>query len=494
MTTATSSTPVHPSIQPLGHQLAASPSIDAAIRAIVDEVRAKSVQITDARPANPGLKESYEGLMARAAAVRGRPLLYPYIGSGLGNGALVELADGSVKWDLISGIGVNFFGHSDPELMHAALRASLADTVKQGNLQANFEPHAFSETLLAEAAKGSKLKHAYLTTSGVMANENALKVCMQKHHPASRVLAFRDCFMGRSLMMASIGDSHEGRVGLPIVADVDYMPFYDEAAAARTSPAAVTAAAVSRLEEYIHRYPGQHACFIFELTQGEGGFNVGRRDFFRALMEVCKAHKIAVWDDEIQTFGRLPRMFAYEYYGVGDLVDVFCVGKMTQVCATLYTEEYNPKPGLLSGTFLGEAVSFEVGRRVIERLRDGDYYDRVDDKGNVVQPGRIARHHAAFVAQVKALAARHPEWFPAVPEIPDVVGGVGGMMRFTPFGGRKDKIQAACKAIFEAGVVLFYCGHGPYHLRVLPPLGVMNEQDWPRVFACIEQGLAKVPN
>ncbi len=467
----------------VGSQFASSPAVDAAIRSIVGELNAKRALITDVRPALPGMKESYDGLMARAAAVRGRPLLYPYVGSGIGNGALVELADGSVKWDMICGIGVNFFGHSDPDLVQTALRASLADTVKQGNLQSSMEPHAFSEVLLKEAAKGSRLKYAYLSTSGCMANENALKVCFQKHAPARRVLAFRDCFMGRSMMMASIGDSHEGRVGLPIVADVDYMPFYDEVEAARAGEADYIGAAVGKLEEYIRRYPGQHACFIFELAQGEGGFNPGRRDYFKALIEVCKSQKIAVWDDEIQTFGRLPRMFAYDYYQLGEYVDVFCVGKMTQVCATLYTEEYNPKPGLLSGTFLGEAVSFEVGRRVIERLRDGDYYG---------DSGRIERHHAAFRQQVKALAARRPEWFPKVPEIADVSGGVGGMMRMTPLGGKKDKIQAACKAIFEAGVILFYCGHGPYHLRVLPPLGVMNESDWPRVFACIEQGLAKV--
>ncbi len=488
MTTLSSSVPAtaSQSTSTAGRQFASSPVVDAAVKSIVGELRSKSATITDVRGPNPGLKESYDALMARAAAVRGRALLYPFVGSGMGNGALVELADGSVKWDMICGIGVHFFGHSDPDLVETALRASLGDTVKQGNLQANFEPHAFSEVLLAEASKGSRLKHAYLSTSGCMANENALKVCMQKHAPARRVLAFQDCFMGRSLMMASIGDSHEGRVGLPIVADVDYMPFYDEVAAARMGGTRFIDMCVSHLEQYIHRYPGQHACFIFELAQGEGGFNVGRRDYFKALIDVCKAHKIAVWDDEIQTFGRLPRMFAYDYYNLGKYVDVFCVGKMTQVCATLYTEEYNPKPGLLSGTFVGETVSFDVGRRVIERLRDGDYYTTQEGS-----PGRIDRHHAAFRQQVKAMAARHPEWFPAVPQVTDIVGGVGGMMRMTPFGGKKERIQAACKAIFEAGVILFSCGHGPYHLRVLPPLGVMKEEDWPRVMACIEQGLAK---
>jgi hypothetical protein len=119
---------------------------------------------------------------------------------------------------------------------------------------------------------------------------------------------------------------------------------------------------------------------------------------------------------------------------------------------------------------------------VIERLRDGDFYG---------PSGRFARHHAAFAQQVKALAAKHPEWFPKVPGLAEFSGGMGGMMRFTPFGGNKDKINKACRTIFDEGVVLFYAGHGPYHLRMLPPLPVFAEEHWPRVFACIERGLAK---
>jgi 4-aminobutyrate aminotransferase-like enzyme len=220
---------------------------------------------------------------------------------------------------------------------------------------------------------------------------------------------------------------------------------------------------VDHLRQYIERYPKQHACFIFELVQGEGGFNVATRDFHKALMDVCKASSIAVWDDEIQSFGRTEEMFAYEALDLGDYVDVFCVGKMTQVCATLYTREYNPGPGLLSGTFIGGAVPFAVGKRVLERLRDGDFYG---------PSGRFARQHASFRQHAKALMAKHPEWFPACPQAGDLVGGTGGMMRFTPFGGKKDKIGALCKACFEEGVILFSCGHGPYHVRMLPPLPV----------------------
>ncbi|MFG0284561.1 MAG: aminotransferase class III-fold pyridoxal phosphate-dependent enzyme [Phycisphaerales bacterium JB039] len=467
----------------VGEQLQSSSRLQEAIDAIVAEAAAHSARITDVRPPEAGAGAGYQELMDRAAATRGRGLLYPYIGSGLGNGALVELADGSVKWDMICGIGVHFFGHSEPDLIRASLEASLSDTVKDGNLQSGFEGYAFAEKLLQCAGRSSRLRHCYLSTSGAMANENALKVCYQKKAPASRVIAFADCFMGRSTTMAQIGDSAAGRVGVPLTTQVDYMPFWNEVAARRIGQGRYIQMAVEHLEMLLRRYPQQYACFIFELVQGEGGFNTAPREFFVALMDVCRAHGVPIWDDEIQTFGRLERMFAYEALELGDYVDVFCVGKMTQACATLFTEEFNPKPGLLSGTFIGESVSFRVGRRILEKLDEGDYYG---------PDGSIARHHRLFREQVEALAARHPEWFGRTEQVPEIVGGRGGMMRFTPFGGAKDKIVKACSTLFDAGVVAFYCGHDPYHLRFLPPLGVLEESDWPRIFACVERGLAAV--
>lgn len=483
-----STPPSNTASQTHGARLRGSPALAAAVDAVVAEVRAASAHLTGERPPLAALKQTYDDLMAQAAAVRGRGLLYPCIGSGLGNGALVELADGSVKWDMVCGIGVNFFGHSEPEMLRVAVASGADDVVKHGNLSSNFDAYEFARTLVGEAAKGSRLRHAYLATSGAMANENALKICFQKHSPAPRIIAFRDCFMGRSTTMAQIGDTPDYRQGLPLNTLVDYMPFWDPVAAVRMGgKARFIDAAVGQLNELLDRYPGQHACFIFELVQGEGGFNVGDRDYFKALMDVCKARRVAIWDDEIQTFGRLPRMFAYEWFDLGDYVDVLCVGKMTMACATLWTEEYNPKAGLLSGTFTGETVSFRVGQRVIERLRDGPFYG---------EQGQFQKHHALFRKHAAALMAKHPDWFPAVDSLGGggeaLTGGAGGMMRLTPFGGDKKKINDACKSIFEEGAIVFYCGHGPYHLRLLPPLPVFKEADWTRVFAVIERGLAKV--
>lgn len=468
----------------IGDGLLHDERIHAAFNAIVEQVAEYSAQITDVRPANTDLAVDFEQMLKDAGKIKGRPLMYPSISSGIGNGALVEMADGSVKWDMLTGIGVHFLGHSNPKVIKAQLDAALLDTTKHGNLQTSYDAVTFGEKLIAHASKSSRLAHAFITTSGAMANESAIKVCYQKHAPASRVLAFENCFMGRSVTMAQIGDSAGGRQGVPLSTLVDYVPFWNKDRADSMGGATkFIDYTIERLEKYQSRYAGQISTFIFELVQGEGGFNVSNPDYLKALMEFCRAHRIAVWADEIQTFGRTEQMFAFEYYGLGDFIDVCTVGKMTQACATMYTEEYNPKPGLLSGTFTGATVDFTVGNVLLDELVSN---------GNYGPSGKFAQHHSEFCKQVDALVTKHPDWFTETPGVDGFTGGLGGMMRFTPFGGDKKKVMAACRAAYDEGVVCFYCGHGPFHVRMLPPMLVMKMEDWPRIFACVERALAKV--
>lgn len=467
-------------------KLNSSPIVEEAIDRAIDEMRKVQSGITAVRPPlNDELAARYRDLLAQASEVRGKSkLFFDYHGSGLGNGPFVELADGSVKMDLICGIGPMFFGHSDPEVTRIAMRAAMSDLIVQGNLQMNEDSTQFSNLLVEEASKCSRLAHVFLTNSGCMANESALKICYQKHAPASRVIAFENCFMGRSVTMSQIGDNAGNRVGIPLSTLVDYLPFYD---AERGE--ASTRDALARLDRLIERYPGQHACMIFELVQGEGGFNPAPREFFAALMERCRKAGIAVWVDEVQTFGRTGEMFAFDLLKLGEYVDVCTIGKLSQICACLYSKDYNPKPGLLSGTFVGSTVALQAGMYILDTLRGGDYYG---------PNGSIAQHHQRFVAGIEGIASRHPEWFGPVLS-PDgaamkhmkVAGGLGGMMRFTPFGGRKEPVNKFMYNLYDEGVLSFYCGHGPYHIRFLPPLGVMKLQQWDAAFEVVERALAR---
>lgn len=475
--------------QTIGEQFRSGDALSEGVNTIIADMKTRQAEINAVRGPIDGAKETLDSYLKKAESSRGKGLIFPYLGSGLGNGPFVEMVDGSVKLDLTCGIGPHFFGHSDPELVETALHAATSDVAMQGYFQQNSDAIDFTDTLVKEAGRRSNLAHAFLSNSGAMANDNALKMAYHHNAPADRVIAFKDCFMGRSVAMCQIGDSAGNRVGVPTTIPIDYMPFFDATAAARMSAGDVSGQtrwidmSVWHLQQYIDRYPGKHAAFVFEVIQGEGGYNTAPREYFTALMDVCKANGIAVWIDEIQTFGRTLEMFAFEAHDLGEYVDLCTVGKMTQICAALFTPDYNPKPCLLSGTFLGNTVGLNVGRRMIERLRAGDYYG---------ENGRIARHHRLFIEQVKSLSQRHPEWFPENPRVQEFYGGNGGMMRFTPYGGEKDKILSLCRAMFDVGVVALYCGHDPYHVRLLPPLGVMSEDLWPTIFELIEKAMSKL--
>jgi len=480
--TSMHATPVAPA--PLAAEsLLSNARLDEAVAAAMKEWRQAQSSLVGARPARADRREAFACWLDRNAKIRGRAGFYPYVGSGVGRGPLVELLDGSVKWDMICGIGVHLFGHGDPELVEVAMRASLSDLLMQGNLQFNGDSIEFAEVLAAEGSRASRLRHCFVSNSGCMVNEAALKLCQQKTGGAPRILAFANCFMGRSTTMSQIGDAPGYRQGVPLNALVDYLPFYDPEMGARSIE-------MTRwhLEQAILRYPKQHSCLIVELVQGEGGFNVAPREFFLPLFELARKHGIPVWDDEVQTFGRTTSMYAYEALGLGEFIDVVSLGKMSQACACLYTPEMNPGPGLLSGTFSASTAAFRVGRRVLERLRDGGFYG---------PNGRIAALHAAFRTGVEAIIARHPAWFPPMRDSlgrtsTRVVGGTGGRMRFTPFGGAKEKVMRLMHVLFEEGVVGFYCGHDPYHVRFLPPVGVMSPEQFGPVLEIVERSLGRV--
>ena len=44
---------------------------------------------------------------------------------------------------------------------------------------------------------------------------------------------------------------------------------------------------------------------------------------------------------------------------------------------------------------------------------------------------------------------------------------------------------------FEAGIIGFYCGRGPFHVRFLPPVGVMEPRHFDDVFTILAAALAQ---
>jgi len=406
------------------------------------------------RPPNPSLKETSEKMMKEVGQVRGRPLFYQYLGSGLGVGPYVELIDGSVKMDLINGIGIHIMGHSHPAVIKASLMGSLSDIVMQGNLEPNQEYFQFSRKMVEIAARGSRLRHGWLSTCGTMANENALKACRQKTKAARVVIAMEAAFAGRSTMMAEVTDNPAFKEGLPDYHEVVRVPFYN-----KNNPKSIDDS-LRVFKEHLAKHEGNISCFTFEPMQGEGGFNSAPREFFLPMLDLCRQKQIPVWFDEVQTFMRTGQFFAFQTLDLGDYVDVCTIAKTAQNGATLFTAELNPKPGLIAGTFSGASPALRAGLTILEMLDDGTYMG---------PHGRIQAIHKEFVGMLNELNRT------TCKGLLNDAGGMGLMVAVTPLDGSKEKFNALMQSLFKNGLICFNCGRGPYRLRFLLPVVLTSE-------------------
>ncbi len=450
----------------LADQFRKDPRVRQAKNLLLQALQDAQKGITGVKAPQSDLQQTYREIIEEFNKIRGGKLYYPYLGSGFGKGVFVELLDGSIKYDMINGIGVHYWGHSHPEILANSIDASLNDTVMQGHLQQNYNAANISKILI----EASGLDHCFLSSSGAMANENALKIIFQKKFPAHRILAFEKCFIGRSLALSQITDKPSFREGLPSNVFVDYIPFYDPA-----HPTESTQQAIDALKDCIERHPKEYAVFCFELIQGEGGFHAGTHEFFTALMQIARDHGIAVFIDEVQTFGRTSELFAFQHFKLQDFADVVTLGKLSHVCATLFKNEYKPKPGLLSQTFTSSTSALQVGQFIIEQLIHGDYFGH---------KGKINTVHAKFEMRFRQLEKKHPELI-AGPY------GTGSMIVFTPLKGNHDKVLKFVQDLFEAGVISFVAGSEPTRVRFLVPIGTIEDHDIEAVMDILEQVLTK---
>lgn len=446
------------------HQLKEDPRIAQGKHLLLEAVKDSQQNIRGIRPSQLSFVQSYEETLKYFQELRGGQLFFPYLGSGLGHGALVELLDGSIKYDMISGVGPHFWGHSYLPLIETSLQAALNDIIMQGHLQQNEEAFTLSSLLV----KASGLDHCILSSSGAMANENALKLAFQRKYPAQRILAFENGFMGRTLILSQITDKPQFREGLPSQLGVDYIPFYQA-----EDPEGSTTRAIDALKTHLRRYPRQHAAMCFELIQGEAGFNIGTSTFFSSLMKILKEENISILVDEIQTFARTPQLFAYQYFQLDSYVDLVSIGKVSQVCATLFRSSFKPKPGLISQTFTSSTVALQTSLWIVEHLLSDHFFGPT---------GKIAALHAHFEKHFKRLEERWPD---------RIQGpyGLGAMIAFTPYGGEHHRVFRFAQELFKAGVIAFIAGSQPTRIRFLIPAGVITKEDVDAVMEIVEKVL-----
>jgi acetylornithine aminotransferase len=451
--------------------LRGDPRIAEARRLIAEALSDHAAGLTDVRPVQGERQAGYQELLERLTSVRGGPPIWPYLSSGIGQGPYVELADGSVKLDFICGIGVHGCGHSHQAMVQAAIDAALEDTVMQGNLQQHPPSIAMGERLISLARQGgAKLDHCLLSTSGAMANENALKIAFHHKSPADRILAFDNAFAGRTLATATLTDKAAYRTGLPLAINVDYLPFRDP-----HHPERSQRWAVDELHRLLRRYPGRHAAFWAEPVAGEGGYYEGSREFFQALCGPLREAEIPIIFDEVQTFSRTSRPFAFQHFGLDEFADIVTVGKITQVCATLYGEAFKPTAPILSQTFTGSSSSIATGLVMLDQLESQNCFG--DDGENV----RRANH---FHAGLQQLCDKHPGLIHGP-------FGTGMMVAFTPGDGSPEQAKTLMMTMYECGILGFICGANPTRIRFLPPPAITTTEHLDEALKLLDQSLAR---
>ena len=433
------------------------------IHQLSEELENQTKEICQVKAPSPSKSLEYKTLLDSIAELRGRPLYYPYISSGFGKGPFVKLLDGSVKLDFICGIGPHILGHSHPALIKASLKSAFEDTVMQGHLQMGAVYQKLLKKLIGIAGRKSPLSKAWFAPTGSMVNENALKVIRQKHEGARKILAFERAFAGRTALMCEITDNPAIKEGLPSYDEVLRVPF------SREEPSI----ALKSLKKHWDKERGSLSCFIMELMQGDGGCFLAKREFFVPLLEFCKEKEIAVWFDEVQTFGRSGEFFAFEKLDLGSYVDVCTIGKAFQMSASLWTKEYNPRPGLVSGTFASSSASFHSALVVLEDLESRIQSRRIEAIGKAWESSLKELEKEALLSDVE---------------------GWGLMWGATPLKSKPQEVAKLLQILFQKGLIGFSCGQGSVkRLRFLLP-AVLEESHIKQASDILRESLLEIKN
>ena len=448
-------------------------SIQESFDQLFSNILLEQSQFQGIKKAEPDKKEYLDQLLKKYELNRGRGFFYPYISTGRGHGPFSELQDGSIKYDLISGIGPNLLGHSHPLYIQANLEAATADSIMCGNLQPYPHAIALAEKLVS-LVDGSKLKHFWYAGSGSFANDTALKMIWQKQAPKYRLIAFEGAFAGRSIATQDITQNPAYRADMPEHLKVDYIPHFNSDQS--QDPKAALKNTIDALEKIISDHPESHCAVMMELVQGEAGFIYGDKEYYHGIAKWVKDHGLYFWVDEIQTFGRTHKLFAFQHFELEPYVDIVTVGKALQACGTLYSEELNPKPGLVSGTFNGALSTLLAGEKIIRYLDEGNFYGPI---------GRNKEIEEKFMNKLSQLQSNLGK-----EKIP-YFGGIGTMISFEVGNSSKETTVKFIKTLFENGIICFMAGQNPVRVRFLLPL-CLNDEHIEEIFTVIQKTIVEV--
>ncbi|MFF3156677.1 adenosylmethionine--8-amino-7-oxononanoate transaminase [Streptomyces sp. NPDC057910] len=318
-----------------------------------------------------------------------------------------ELIDGMASW------WSAVHGYNHP-VLNEAVRGQLdrMSHVMFGGL--THAPAVRLAARLVEITPGP-LQHVFLSDSGSVSVEVAVKMCLQYWRSVGqprkqRLLTWRGGYHGDTWQPMSVCDPEGGMHELWQGA-LSKQVFVD------APPAEFDEAYARELRESIARHADEVAAVIVEpVVQGAGGMRFHAPEYLRVLREACDESGVLLVFDEIASgFGRTGALFAADHAGVSP--DVMCVGKAltggyltmaATLCTTRVAEGISSGevPVLAHGpTFMGNPLAASVALASIDLLLGQDWQGEVKRIEAGLHAGLGAARTIEGVQDVRVLGA-----------------------------------------------------------------------------------------
>ena len=275
-----------------------------------------------------------------------------------GQGCRVWDINGKCYLDALGGIAVNTLGHNHPKLVPA-----LQDQIGKLIHSSNYYHVPLQETLAAKLVELSGLENVFFCSTGLEANEAALKLARKFGHDKGierpEVVVYEKAFHGRSIATLSATGNPKVQAGFgPLVEGFIRVPLND----------------IEAIKKATANNPNVVAVF-FEAIQGEGGVNPMSDPYLRAIRQLCDERDWLLMIDEVQCgMGRTGKWFAHQWSGIKP--DVMPLAKGLGSGVPVGAVVCGPKaahifqPGNHGTTFGGNPLAMRAGVETIRIMEE----------------------------------------------------------------------------------------------------------------------------
>ncbi|KJS76358.1 MAG: acetylornithine aminotransferase [Comamonadaceae bacterium BICA1-1] len=290
-----------------------------------------------------------------------------------GQGCRVWDVHGKAYLDALGGIAVNTLGHAHPKLV-PALQAQI------GRLMhiSNYYYHAATEELAQMLVQRSGLSNVFFCSSGLEANEAALKLARKFGHDKGiarpEIVVYEKAFHGRSIATLSATGNPKVQAGFgPLLEGFIRVPLND----------------VETIRRATAGNPNVVAVFL-EAIQGEGGVNPASTEYLQQVRALCDAHDWLLMIDEVQCgMGRTGKWFAHQWAGIQP--DVMPLAKGLGSGVPIGAVVAGPKaahlfqPGNHGSTFGGNPLALRAGIETIRIMEEDGLLEHAAQVGLQLQ-------------------------------------------------------------------------------------------------------------